>query len=81
MQTTIRAKYQDGVFVPILNGGKLDLPEVTEVELTIEVIGSTDAGEPKDKTRKLREIAERMRANSFQGDPPHFSREELHERS
>lgn len=28
----------------------------------------------------LREIAEGMRANSFTGNPPRFTREELHER-
>jgi hypothetical protein len=28
----------------------------------------------------LREIAESMRANSFTGDPPRFSREEMYER-
>ncbi len=34
----------------------------------------------QETSAKLRQIAESMRANRFTGDPPHFSREELHER-
>jgi hypothetical protein len=33
-----------------------------------------------DRAAQLREVAESMRANTFNGSPPHFTREELHER-
>ena len=34
----------------------------------------------QESSNKLRQIAESMRANSFSGNPPQFSREKLHER-
>jgi hypothetical protein len=33
-----------------------------------------------DRAKLLREIAESMMANTFTGNPPRFTREELHER-
>lgn len=79
MSTTLRAMYRDGVFVPLRNGEKLDLPETAEVELTVRIVG-TDAEDAQHAASELREIAESMRANTFNGDPPRLTREELHER-
>lgn len=79
MSTTLRAMYRDGVFVPLTNGEKLDLPETAEVELTVRVVG-TDAKDARHAASELHEIAESMRANTFNGDPPRSTREELHER-
>ncbi|MDT5121038.1 MAG: hypothetical protein QOC96_520 [Acidobacteriota bacterium] len=78
MSTTLRAMYRDGVFVPLLDGEKLDLPDTVEVELTVRVVA--DAEDAQHAASELREIAESMRANTFNGDPPRFTREELHER-
>jgi hypothetical protein len=33
-----------------------------------------------ERATQLREVAESMRANTFNGSPPHFTRDELHER-
>lgn len=79
MQNKLRATYENGVFIPVLNSEILNLPESAEVEITIETIfqNGSDASE---QSAKLREIAESMRANAFTGNPPRFSREELHER-
>jgi len=43
MQTKLRATYQNGVFVPLLNGESLNLPEDTTVEITLETIEANDA--------------------------------------
>ncbi len=39
-----------------------------------------EATHNEEKPALLREIAESMKANSFTGNPPRFTREELHER-
>ncbi|MBA3439184.1 MAG: hypothetical protein H0T92_04880 [Pyrinomonadaceae bacterium] len=36
--------------------------------------------DPDERARLLREVAQNMNANSFTGDPPRLTREELHER-
>lgn len=43
MQNKIRATYKNGVFVPILNGDNLDLPEDTTVEITLEKVEQKEA--------------------------------------
>lgn len=43
MPTKLRATYQNGVFVPLLNGENLDLPEDVTVEITLETIETNDA--------------------------------------
>ncbi|MGI8640023.1 MAG: antitoxin AF2212-like protein [Pyrinomonadaceae bacterium] len=81
MQTKLRATYENGVFVPISKNGIKDLPEAAEVEITVEtLIGNGSDDSERQTARKLEEIAESMRTNTFAGNPPHFSREELHER-
>jgi len=55
------------------------LPEQTEVEITIETL-ETEQPNQQSLAEELRDIAESMKANSFTGNPPRFSREELHER-
>lgn len=79
MQTRVRATYENGVFIPVLNGETINLPEQTEVEITIETL-ETEQPNQQSLAEELRDIAESMKANSFTGNPPHFSREELHER-
>lgn len=79
MQTRVRATYENGVFIPVLNGDTINLPEQTEVEITIETLDSIEQNQ-QNLADELRDIAESMKANSFTGNPPRFSREELHER-
>lgn len=81
MQTKLRATYENGVFVPVSIAKIKDLPESAEVEITVETIIKEVSGDSEQQNKlKLREIAESMRTNAFTGKPPHFSREELHER-
>jgi hypothetical protein len=47
-------------------------PQTAKDVLTVKAIGEAKS--------ELREIAESMRDNTFNGDPPRFTREELHER-
>ncbi len=78
----IKATYTNGAFVPHT---PFDLPDDTEVELTINradnpYIQQPRITDPVERARVLRDLAERMKENSFTGDPPRFTREELHER-
>jgi hypothetical protein len=57
----------------------LQLTTSRRVLITLLAVEEPVANE-LEKASHLRQIAERMRANSFSGNPPHFSREELHER-
>jgi hypothetical protein len=53
----------------------------TPRRVLVTLLAETESSLPlPDAAAKLREIAERMRANSFTGNPPRWSREELHER-
>ncbi len=45
-------------------------PYVTPPEIT----------DPAERVATLRDVARQMKKNSFTGDPPRFTREELHER-
>lgn len=36
--------------------------------------------DPEERAATLRDVARQMKENSFTGDPPRFTREELHER-
>ena len=81
MPTKLRATYSNGVFIPLPGQAPPNLPEATEVEITVqepETIAPV-AGEA-ERAALLREIAESMRTNSFTGNPPRLTREELHER-
>lgn len=83
MSTRLRVTYTDGKFIPVPDSLPLGLRENEEVEITIEqssdLIPLTIA-DPKERARVQKEIAQEMMRNSFTGDPPRFTREELHER-
>ncbi len=82
MSTRLRVIYTGGAFVPVVPGEKLNVPENSEVEITIHdpyTLPPTIT-DPEERARLLREVAQNMKANSFTGDPPRFTREELHER-
>lgn len=82
MSTRLRATYTSGVFIPLPGQSLPDLPEATEIEITVQKFSPDvpDLANEAARAALLREIAESMRANSFTGDPPRFTREELHER-
>ena len=59
-----------------------DLPEGTEVELTIHgprVLPPT-VTDPEVRERLMNEVTQNMRDNPIPEDAPRFNREELHER-
>ena len=82
MSTKLRATYTGGVFVPLPNEALGDLPEGAEVELTVHnpYLIPPEITDPMERAALLCEVAARMKANSFTGDPPRFTREDLHER-
>ncbi len=49
MQDKIQATYRNGIFVPILNGEDIDLPEETTVELTLKAV-RTNGGSSHNAT-------------------------------
>jgi predicted DNA-binding antitoxin AbrB/MazE fold protein len=70
----IKLVFHDGVFVP---EERCNLPEGSEVELTIE---TTRVLPPEERKRILKEVVENMRRHPFPENAPRFTREELHER-
>ena len=59
--------------------------KIAEVEDFVEFLRQRAAKQEQsadeiEHAARLREIAESMKANTFTGNPPHFTREELHER-
>ncbi len=81
MSQTIKAIYHNGVFVPQV---PCDLPENTEVNVIYE---NNEIGEeqgfitdPVERAKMLKKIVESMSKNTFSGNPPKFTRDELHER-
>lgn len=82
MSVRLKAIYKDGAFVPITNGEELNVPENTEVELTVHnpyVIPPTAKSE-EERQRALRELLESWEKHPLKGNAPRLSRDELHER-
>ncbi len=82
MSVRLKAIYRDGAFVPVLNGEKLNVPENTEVELTVHdpYILPPTATTDEERERALRELLESWRQHPLRGDAPRLTRDELHER-
>lgn len=82
MSNRLRAIYTGGAFVPVSQGEKLNVPENAEVEITVHnpYLLPPEITDPEERAAVQREVAQNMKANSFIGDPPRFTREELHER-
>jgi hypothetical protein len=64
---------------------RLPPEKIIEVEDFVEFLRSRSTMQEQinaenDRTAQLREVAESMRANTFDGSPPHYTRAELHER-
>lgn len=75
----IRLVFHDGVFVP---QERCDLPEGSEVELTIQSarVLPPEEADPEERKRILKEVVENMRRHPFPENAPRFTREEMHER-
>lgn len=82
MSNRLRVIYTGGAFVPVVPGEKVNVPENVEVEITIHnpYLLPPTVTDPEERARLLHELAQEMKENSFTGDPPRWTREELHER-
>ena len=82
MSVRLRAIYKDGAFVPVTNGEILNVPENTEVELTVHdpyVLPATATTE-EERQRALRELFASWDAHPLRPDAPRLTRDEMHER-
>ena len=79
MIAKLRATYRNGMFVP---QRACDLPEGTEVELTVEepAILSPAVSDPEERQRIIQRLLKRMEENPIPASAPRFTRDELHER-
>lgn len=82
MSVRLKAIYRDGAFVPVPNGERLNVPENTEVEITVHdpyVLPPTAASD-EERERALHELLASWQQHPLTGDPPRLTRDELHER-
>ena len=82
MSVRLKAIYKEGVFVPVPNGGKLNVPENAEVEITVHdpyVLPPT-ATSAEERERALSELMESWQQHPLTGEAPRLTRNELHER-
>jgi predicted DNA-binding antitoxin AbrB/MazE fold protein len=79
MRQRLRAVYRRGAFVP---QEPCDLPEGSEVELTIQepLISPPEVSDPEERKRILKKVVESMKSNPIPADAPRLTRESLHER-
>jgi hypothetical protein len=82
MSLRLKAVYKDGTFVPLTNGEKLNVPENTEVELTVHnpYLVPAKATSDEERERALRELIESWEKYPLTGNPPSLTPDELHER-
>jgi predicted DNA-binding antitoxin AbrB/MazE fold protein len=79
MSQRIRAVFRDGAF---FLQQRFDLPEGSEVELTIDDPHTIppQITDPDERKNALADLVSRMRENPIPENAPRFTREELHER-
>ncbi len=82
MSVRLKAIYRDGAFVPLTNGEKLNVPENTEVELTVHnpYVAPATAKSDEERERALRELFASWDAHPLRPDAPRLTRDEMHER-
>ena len=84
MSVRLKAIYRNGTFIPLTNGEKLNVPENTEVELTLHnpylVPPKATSDEERERERALRELIESWDAHPLRPDAPRLTRDEMHER-
>lgn len=79
MNTTIRAVYREGHFVPLQ---PFELPEGSQVEIRLggpQILGPK-VTEPAERLRILKGVVERMKGNPIPTNAPRLTRDDLHER-
>jgi hypothetical protein len=82
MSLRLKAVYKNGAFVPITNGEELNVPENSEVELTVHnsnVMPAT-VRTREERERALGELFESWDAHPLRPDAPRLTRDEMHER-
>lgn len=72
----VHAVFREGAFIPT---EPCDLPEGAEVDLVVHTAQPELSQE--ERRRAVARAVEAMKANPIQGNPPRFTRDELHERS
>jgi len=79
MPFTVKAVYRNGKFVP---EAACDIPEGTEVELTVRVARCSPptVTDPTERDRILSALTKSMKKNPIPLAAPRFSRDELHQR-
>jgi predicted DNA-binding antitoxin AbrB/MazE fold protein len=79
MSQRLKVIYREGAFIPQM---PCDLPEGTEVEITIHESNllPPEVTDPKERKRIMSELIQNMLDNPIPADAPRFTREELHER-
>jgi len=79
MEATVKAVYQNGVFVPTT---PCDFPENTEVQVSVQgpLIIEPEITDSDERTRYMKEVVARMQEHPVPLSAPRFTREELHER-
>ena len=82
MSVRLKAIYEDGTFVPVSNGEKLNVPENAEVELTVHdpYVLPAKATSDEERARALRELFASWDAHPLRADAPRLTRDEMHER-
>jgi hypothetical protein len=82
MSLRLKAIYRNGTFVPLTNGEKLDVPENSEVELTVHnpYVVPAKATTDEERERALRELFASWDAHPLRSDAPRLTRDEMHER-
>ena len=79
MNTTIRAVYREGHFVPLQ---PFNLPEGSQVEISLggPQILTPKITDPVERSRILKGVVERMKANPIPTNAPRLTRDDLHDR-
>ncbi len=82
MSVRLRAIYKNGAFVPKADGEKVNVPENTEVELTVHdpYVLPPKAKSEEERQRALRELFASWDAHPLRADAPRLTRDEMHER-
>ncbi len=78
MSLRLKAIYRDGAFVPLTNGEKLNVPENTEVELTVHNPYVLPATSDEERERAVRELFASWDAHPLRADAPRLTRDEMH---
>ena len=82
MSVRLKAIYRGGAFVPMSNGDEVNMPENTEVELTVHdpYLLPATATTAEERGRALKDLVESWKDHPLSANAPRLTRDELHER-